>query len=116
MNKVKEFFEEHKTEIAVATSLIAGIAIGGTVMYVKHGKYRELEKQLEKYIMKTNGMTLAERITSFMKRGPFIWYVSGGENDTVANMGECMQDVYDAFEEIEHLDNKFIGAVVFTKE
>lgn len=116
MNKVKEFFEEHKTGIAVVTSLIAGIAIGGTAMYVKHGKYRELEKLLDKYTMKTNGMTLAERLTSFMKHGPFMWYVSGNENDTVVNMGEHMQEVYDAFEEIEHLDNKFIGAFVFTKD
>lgn len=116
MNKVKELFENHKTGITVATSLITGIAIGGTAMYVKHGKYRELEKLLDKYTMKVNGMNLTEAITKFLKNGPVVFDLYGYGHDTVASVTDVATHILKIYdEEGANINDKLIGTMIFTK-
>ena len=116
MNKVKDFFENHKTGIAVATSLIAGVAIGGTAMYVKHGKYRELEKLLDKYTTKVGGMNLTEKLARFLKDGPVVFELHGYAHDTVASVTDVATDILKIYDkEGQNINDKLIGTMIFTK-
>jgi hypothetical protein len=116
MNKAKEFFEDHKTGIAAVVSLITGIAIGGTIMHVKHGKYRELEKVLDKYPVYENGMSLGERILKYITNGPKTFYITGNPGDTMGDIADIAKDIRDIYEaEEDNLNDKLVGAIFFTK-
>ena len=112
---VKEFINEHKKGIREALIYAAGITIGAATMYVYYRDDIKLANLINKFgPSKQDGKTLLKRVSEYTDKSSCVFW-NNTPGYTLETIGKAIEDLRSDATELDYLDAKVNGMLVFTK-